>query len=78
MLDPQFAMIINGTPEKAADIIKNWLYGHYIHEQKDKEDYLKSLGLAAPFHRYNFVTAITNLIDLSTLISVRGKKVLGI
>jgi hypothetical protein len=78
MADPQVTMILNGTPEKASEVLSNWLYGHYIHEEKDKEEYLAKLGPAAPLHRYNFVIAITQLIDLSILISIRARKVLGI
>lgn len=62
-------MIINGQDEKTSDLIDNWLYGYYFHEQKENEDKLRSLGVGQPLHKYNFVLAITNLVKLVILVS---------
>ncbi len=73
MDNPPINIIKDGESFSSEDIIKLWLYGHYVHEDDDKTKRLNNMGLSAMFIKYNFTTAITKLLDLSIIISNNAK-----
>ncbi|MBT9150446.1 MAG: hypothetical protein DDT40_00618 [candidate division WS2 bacterium] len=75
--NPIIKILINGKEEETDAIIKRWLYGHYIHEQEKNIEALNELGIGKELHKYNFLSAIVDLIKLSVVIANNTKVVLS-
>lgn len=72
---PTIEMIINNEIETGWDVMRKWFYGHYFHEDQEKQNIL-NLGIGKQIHKFSFVTAITALINLCAVVANNAKLIL--
>ena len=65
--DTSVKMIIDGVPENNSAMRDKWINGKYFHSDKEAE--LQAVGIGRELHKYNFVTAMTGLISLVSVLS---------
>jgi hypothetical protein len=72
---PIIKMIINNEVETGWDVIRKWFYGHYFHEDQEKQN-MQNLGFIKQMHKFSFVNAITELIGLCSVVANNAKLIL--
>ncbi len=69
-----------GIPVKESKTIKNilddWLYGHYLHEEEDKKKTLSELGKSREFYKWMFVDNLGGLVEFAYALEDLAKKLI--
>ena len=70
-----------GIPVKESktikDILDDWLYGHYLHEDEEKKNTLANLGGAKDFYKWIFVDNLGGFVfEFAFALEDLGKKLL--
>jgi hypothetical protein len=74
MCNPMIRIVINDEVETTQKIIDRWFYGHYFHEWENLKSSLRCLDIAQPIHKFNFITAITNLASIAGRVSENARQ----
>jgi hypothetical protein len=69
-----------GIPVKESKTVKNilddWLYGHYIHEEDAKKETISGLGKSREFYKWMFVDNLGGLVEFAYSLEDLAKKLL--
>ena len=69
-----------GIPVKESKTVKNilddWLYGHYLHEEEDKKKTLSELGKSRDFYKWMFVDNLGGLVEFAYALEDLAKKLI--
>lgn len=69
-----------GIPAKEKKTIKNilddWLYGHYLHEEEDKKKTLSELGKSREFYKWMFADNLGGLVEFAYSLEDLAKKLI--
>ncbi len=64
---------INKELQNVEEIIDDWLYGYYFHEDDERDEKMKSIKLGQLFHKASFVTSVIELMKISITMSENAK-----
>lgn len=70
-------IFINKELQNVKEIINDWLYGYYFHEDSEREEKMQSIMLGQLFHKASFVTSIMDLMRIAVIMSNNAKVVIS-
>lgn len=73
---PPVHVVTGEKLHKNDEVMAHWIYGHYIHEDKDRVETLRQLGFLQMTHKYMFVSAILTFARLTYGLAEQAKLVL--
>ena len=69
-----------GIPTKESktikDIIDDWFYGYYVHEERNKKEALSQLGKAKDFYKWIFMDNLGDFLEFALALENLSKKLL--